>query len=253
MINVIDNVVNSKKAFREMFQKNSVSLREIFATNVIFARNHVFRDTVFHGKVTAQIQFVSNIIGVHEQTIRRIETGRENITIDSAMALCSFYRIPFCYMVMDGGAKHYLHTLENSNGQSKKVSKVSANIQQKDAVIYWDGDIPSMKTSGGKLRQFDLDDCLVWKKHMGGDFVVSFIEDENDSLKRTILHHHIYQPSFRVNGIQYSNEMTKEWLVNPRNCSSVLYISWDASISPQFDVIKSRVFRRLSYYTNATH
>lgn len=249
-MDIIDNLDDVRKRFEKFYTKTAKDAREIVAANIIYAREFVFFDTPMHKKVTQQLRYIAAISGVHEQTIRRLERGSENITIDSIARICSVFKIELGYMFIDGGAKLFLDEMMKEKIIPTSLKKKVFTSDHKEVIFYWDGDVPTMRKTDGSIRQFDLDDCVVWKKHVGSEFIVSFIKDGKH---KCIMHHHLYQPNFRVIGVQYHEQMKSDWIIFDRVCSSVLFVSWNRSVAPQYDVIKSRIYRDLSYYTDAAY
>lgn len=250
MNGIIEGLDVAQRKVEKMFTENSISFKKIISENVRFCRDYWFTGTQLTS-ATAQLAYIGAVVGLHEQTLRRVESGHENISIDTLTRIGCLYKVPLTFMLMQDGARHFLLNSEESTRMSIKKLASKAVADVKECVIYFDGDTPTMQTSTGKIRTFYKDDVIVWKRHMGDEFCVAFLFDEETGAK-CILHHYVMHTSFRIKTIRSLSEYKPEWMLASKNCSTVLTVTWDRTLAPQFQVIKSNYYRQLSNYINTT-
>lgn len=246
MKGIIENLDAAQGKVEKMFTENSIAFKKIIAENVKFCRNYWFAGTQMTS-VTTQLAYIGAVVGLHEQTLRRVESGHENISIDTLTRIGCLYKVPLTFMLMQDGARHFILNNEDSSRASIKKLASKAVADMKECVIYFDGDTPTMLTSSGKIRTFYKDDVIVWKRHMGEEFCVAFLYDEEKGAK-CILHHYVMHPSFKIKTIRSISDFIPDWILATKNCSTVLTVTWDRTLAPQFQVVKSNLYRQLSNY-----
>ena len=229
------NLALKKEEFEKRFIKEHGKFRNFICNNIIELRKEAFFDTIYENKITEQYMVLANITNLSIQTIRNIESGKENFTFESLMRLSAVYDMPPYYMMRTGGTDEFRRNQKKNRYSSTKLRHNIASIGWKEISFYFEGITPVMKKTDGSLRVFEDDDTIELTGDAFGSFFLTFFVDANG--KRHIFHNYINTPHFRTIGVKMQTEIALDYLAYPI-CSSVLTISWNESMKFAMKITK---------------
>lgn len=217
------NIDEKRKKFERRFNTEHDKFRTFTANNLRDLRFDAFKGTVYEHSAPEQFNIVSVVTGLSVNTLRKIESGKENFTYESFLRLSCFYDMPPHFIVKSGGAEEYKKQQRSDSFSSTKLRNNIASVGWKEVAVYFDGGTPVMRKTDGSTRVFEVDDTIILQGNSFNEFRLTFFVGEDG--KQAIFHHVINNETFRTIGLKQITSMNIDFIGYPV-CSSVLTLCW---------------------------
>jgi transcriptional regulator with XRE-family HTH domain len=218
-----NNIEGLRKRFDKEFELNLHKFKHFICKNLTELREHKFANTIYKGRPHEQFNKMADICGISANTIKKIESGKENFTIDSLFRLLQFHGIPPKYIMYPRGIEEYRALERNDEWSSTKIGNNIAHAGWKEVSFYFDENVPVMKKTDGTLRPFEIGQTVIFEGSLFKSFRLTFHANEKGQC--AILHNIINNQSFRTVGLKMLGSMDQELTGFPV-CSSVLTLCW---------------------------
>jgi len=219
-----DNIGGLRKKFDKEFESNLPKFRGFICKNLTELRERRFSTTIYKGRPHEQLLKIADVCGISYPTIKKVESGVENFTIETLLRLLQFYDIPPKYIMYPKGIDEYQEFQKPTvSWASTKLSDNIAHVGWKEVSFYFDGTTPVMKKTDGTIRDFLPNDTVVFDGSLFKSFKLTFDVDENG--KTAIFHNIINTQSFRTIGLKTLSTMNLDYAGYPV-CSTVLTLCW---------------------------